>query len=119
MSNQDDAQSVVDQLQALHDGLIQVWLKASNAGQYDLARTLNDEADRAGDQLIDAQQSLLAAIDSGEDITNLLAKMAGLSARIEVVRQQVAAGTAAASEISNVLDTVGQVVTLARTAAAA
>ncbi len=114
MSASDDAQQVVDQLDELHTRLAQAWQRASNAGDYTTAKTMKSQADRAGDQLIAARQNLLAAIDSGKDVTELLAKMAGLSDKIKAQQQKISDGTAVYAELSGVLDTMDQVVALAK-----
>jgi hypothetical protein len=116
MSASDDAQAIVDQLDALHTSLLQAWNTASNAGDFATARSLKPLSDHVGDQLIAARQHLLAAIDSGADVTNLLAAMDGLSARIKAEQQRVANGTQDLGELGGVLDAVDQVVGLAEQA---
>lgn len=115
MSARDDAQALVTQLDALHASLAQAWLDASNGGDFAKAEALEVQADRAGDQLIAARQSLLAAIDSGKDISDLLAKMAGLQQTIQVQQAKITAGTADMTEVSGLLDTLGKVVAIAQT----
>ncbi|HWA62034.1 MAG TPA: hypothetical protein VG939_11710 [Caulobacteraceae bacterium] len=114
MSPTDDARAIVDQLDALQASLLRAWTRASNVGDYDAARGFKAEADRAGEQLVDARQRLLDAIESGQDVSGLLTRMAGLAARIAAEQARVEARAATAAEIASVLDTVGQVIVAAR-----
>jgi hypothetical protein len=117
VSATDDAQALIDAAEALHTSLSKAWLAAMNAGDFDRAKGLKVQADRAGDQLIDANQVMLDAIDSGKDVTALLEAMAGLSDRIAAQRKKVADGTASMTGISGVLDAIGQAIATARTIA--
>lgn len=112
--NEAKAKAMVDQLEALHDSLLQAWLKATNDGDYDKAKEFNDQADRAGDQLILANEHLLDVIDSGKDVTDLLTRLTALSTYIKAQQDKVAKGTAEMGEVSGVLDTVGQAITVAQ-----
>lgn len=117
MSNLDDANALVKQLQSLHDSLVQAWGEASNAGKYVQAKALNAQADRAGDQLIEARQYLLAVIDSGKDVSALVQQMAGLADQIKAQQTAVTQGTEDLNDVSGVLDTVGKLITTAQTLA--
>src|ERR1700760_2863899 len=98
MSATDDAQAMVDSAEALHTSLSQAWLAAMNAGDFDKAKDLKAQADKAGDELINANQYLLDAIDSGQDVTDLLAQITSVANDIKAAQQAVTDGTASMND---------------------
>jgi hypothetical protein len=114
MPASDDAQALIDNLDALQTSLSAAWTAARKAG--DLAREaqLGAAADRAADQLEAARQSLLAAIDSGADVTNLLAQMAQVNTQLQVQQAAVDAGSADMDQVGACLDGVDKIVAIAK-----
>ncbi|MDB5479020.1 MAG: hypothetical protein JWO83_73 [Caulobacteraceae bacterium] len=115
MAASGDAQSLIDNLDAVQTSLSDAWTAARDAG--DLAREmqLGQQADRAADQLEAARQSLLAAIDSGQDVTDLLARMAQVNAQLQSQQTACAAGNADMDEVGACLDGVDKVISAAKT----
>jgi ABC-type Na+ transport system ATPase subunit NatA len=117
MSATDDAKTLIASTEALHTSLAQAWLAAVKAGNIDKAKALKVQADRAGDDVIDANQDLLDAVDSGQDVTELLKQITDVATQIKQEQAKVTAGTADMTEVSGVLDTLDKALTLANTIA--
>jgi hypothetical protein len=114
---QDAAQALVDQLTGFYDALVKAQARAANAGDNARADHLQAQLDRLQPQLVDALQRLVAAIDSGQDITDLRAQMDALLSKARAAQAKVVADTAKATEIAGVVDTVAKVIKLAKTLA--
>lgn len=114
---QDAAQALVDQLTGFNDALVKAQARAANAGDNARADDLQDQLDRLQPQLVDALQRLIAAIDSGQDITDLQAQMDVLLKTAKAAQDKVKADTATATEIAGVIDTFAKVIKLAQTLA--
>lgn len=114
MSADDDAQAWIDHLDGLQASLAQQWAAAREAGDSARAKQLGQQADRAADQLAAARQSLLAAIDGGQDVTGLLAQMAQVNTQLQAQQAACDAGNADMDQITTALDGVDKVVALAK-----
>jgi len=114
---QDAAQALVDQLTGFYDALVKAQARAANAGDDARADDLQAQLDRLQPQLVDALQRLVAAIDSGQDISDLQAQMDALLSKAKAAQAKVVADTAKATEIAGVVDTVAKVIKLAKTLA--
>jgi hypothetical protein len=106
MSADEDGQALVDRLDAVQAALAAQWAAARKAGDADRAKALGAQADRAADQLVAARQSLLAAIDGGQDVTDLLAQMARVSAQLLTEQAAIARGQANLDQVVTALDGV-------------
>jgi hypothetical protein len=114
MPASDDAQALIDNLDGLQASLSAAWTAARKAGDLAHETQLGAAADRAADQLEAARQSLLAAIDSGADVTSLLAQMAQVNTQLQAQQAAVDAGNADMDQIGACLDGVDKVAAVAK-----
>ena len=117
MSAADDAQTLVNKLDALHTKLLQAWNTASDGDDDARTADLKTQSDRCGDQLLIALQRLLSAIDASPDVADLTARMGDLAASIDAAQQSLAGETDHLTTVSAVLDGVDKLIGTADKAA--
>ena len=116
MTASDEATAVIGHLDALQASLSVAWAGARKAGNFYKAAQLSPLADRAAEQLEAARQSLLAAIDSSQDVTDLLARMVCLNQQLHDQQAAVAAGTADMVQVGLALDGVDKLLAAVKAA---
>jgi hypothetical protein len=114
MAATDDAQALIDNLDALQTSLSDAWTAARNAGDLVKEQQLGAQADRVAQQLEAARLSLLAAIDSGADVTDLLAQMVQVNTQLQAQQAAITAGAADMDQLGAGLDGVDKVVAAAK-----
>jgi hypothetical protein len=109
-----DAQAVIDSLDALQSSLEAAASAAGDAGDVDKEAALVAQAHKVGQQLEAANQSLLAAIDSGKDVGDLLTQLGQLNLDLKAQQAAVDKGNADMDGIGAALEGVGKVVAFAK-----
>jgi hypothetical protein len=108
MTAKSEAEALVANLDAMQTNLQAAWNAARQAGDLGRENQIGDQLDNVAAQLEAARTTLLAAIDGGQDLTNLLAQMVGVNNQLQAQNAAIAAGKANMDQVGAALDGAGK-----------